>query len=470
MPDPAYGQTDVMHDPNYLAALLRRGPRDPQAQMAERQLEQLRFEEAHRQQLGEFEQRAEALRQQRETESARRGEAASEMEENRRARLQLATAAEEDRRSAAVDRLLGTSGLLEEQFGKQAPGIRKALVQQQLARSGVGPITIPPDPQAVEMARKAGKPVPQPTTIGGAPQPTAAAGQPSYEHEWVDPSGFLHGPMVHQEGPATIAPAEGQTLRELMAQGTMPPGYHVEGTGGNRYTYAKNPDTAAVPRMTGRVEYDPATRANYGVTAEGNRVVIGGGDPSVGALEGRGFVAGPTETRGGQRGSMVRDVREGGSFWAPSAMIARHPNWQQPLSPERSVAQAFAPENIRQGMGAPATGPLSPQRPAAPFAPPMSTTAAGGVNPYEPAVPGGGSVGGQALRGFANWMAQPPTGVPTGTTPETQPAFAGGRSALGALAAQFAPGALAQNPAAPNSPAQNPPPIRQPVPSPPPTQ
>src|SRR6266436_1142634 len=110
MPDLAYGQTDVMHDPNYLRAMLQNPRTRAQAEQALRQLE---FEGAHRQQLAEFGQRQTALETERSTRAQDREAALqsrrdqfTEAERGRTARAgelnQLRENTQADRRSAGL--------------------------------------------------------------------------------------------------------------------------------------------------------------------------------------------------------------------------------------------------------------------------------------------------------------------------------------------------------------------------------
>lgn len=85
MADQAYGQTDVMNDRNYLYTLLRRGPKDPMALLAQQRLDDLNKQETLNQQATEF-----GFRQKAADEATQsRKDALSEAEKGRTERSQV---------------------------------------------------------------------------------------------------------------------------------------------------------------------------------------------------------------------------------------------------------------------------------------------------------------------------------------------------------------------------------------------
>lgn len=161
MPDPAYGQTDVMHDPNYLRAMLAHNNPRIRAQ-AEAALQQLQAQEVHQQQLHEFQQRErdrnlahEENLGLRESESANRN---TQRDMQREGITADREAKGEDRRSAMLHTILSDP--------TANPAIKEAIQNHLLKQAGVQ-ATLPVDPKVAALARSKGLPEPTPQTIGG---------------------------------------------------------------------------------------------------------------------------------------------------------------------------------------------------------------------------------------------------------------------------------------------------------------
>jgi hypothetical protein len=174
-----YGQTDVMHDRNYLMALMRRGPHDPLAQTAKAQWELLNQQEAQQASLGATQANLEEQIRSRETGQALTREQIAQRDRETagyRADV-LAQRGQEmqDRESART--LASVQSLMEAYPGPEGQKRAQAVLNQYLAGRGITMPAAAPDAATVaaqQFAASQGKPV-----VGGAPTPTTPAAQPT---------------------------------------------------------------------------------------------------------------------------------------------------------------------------------------------------------------------------------------------------------------------------------------------------
>jgi hypothetical protein len=183
----AYGQTDVMNDPNYIRAMLQRNPHDPLRQAAEKNLEYLQHQQTLQQSERNLQENIAARRQTVEEGRADRAQRAGETAQyhqdqlNQRKAEQLQRAAEAGDRSA--QRVLAALPFINiMNYGKDAPAIQKKILDQFLSQQGV-PTTVTPTVDATTQAAQRaagalGKPVAQPAGQAPttAPQQTPRSG------------------------------------------------------------------------------------------------------------------------------------------------------------------------------------------------------------------------------------------------------------------------------------------------------
>ncbi len=191
----AYGQTDVMHDPNYLRSLLAHNNPRVRAQ-GEEGLRQLQAQEVHQQQLAEFQQREMDRNRAHDENLGLRQSEADSRGVQREAMAGDKEKAGEDRRAAMLHTILNDP--------TADPDMKKAIQGHLLKQAGVS-YTPTVDPKVAALARSKGIQAPTPQTVGGAPQGTAPVtspgtgvsapfGQPAVQRN-VD-AGHVVGPLA----------------------------------------------------------------------------------------------------------------------------------------------------------------------------------------------------------------------------------------------------------------------------------
>lgn len=190
----AYGQTDVMHDLNYIRSLL--GNPNPRLRaQGEAALRDLQARENQHEQLMQFQQR-EADRQA--AHEGNLGVREAGVENQRLAKEELnqrGQAAEGDRKTALMAHLLANPMALQNLQGNTPDAaINKAIVNKMLSDAGVS-VTMPTDPKLAAAAKLAGKPAPVGEVLGGGGQ------QPATQSTSL-PAGFAPG----NPGSPTVGP------------------------------------------------------------------------------------------------------------------------------------------------------------------------------------------------------------------------------------------------------------------------
>jgi hypothetical protein len=248
----AYGATDVMHDRNYLLALMRRGPRDPLAQAAEKQWALMDQQETQQAQLGATrENLAEQIRSREGAQAeniAQREQRAKETGDYRSDLLAQRAEEAKDRESA---RMLAVLPELITTYGPvEGPKRAKAIMDQFMAQHGVAaPAAGAPDATTAAAQRFAGKPVTEgaPPTAGGpavdqstgrhlTPQERTAAPPITFA-----PSGTVAAPtapaaippeLEYVRPPGTVGMINGRPAGDVIAEGALRTGVLPESESG----------------------------------------------------------------------------------------------------------------------------------------------------------------------------------------------------------------------------------------------
>ncbi len=207
----AHGQTDVMHDPNYLRSLLAHNNPRFRAQ-GEAGLKQLEADEASKDRLAQFQQReADRNRAHDENLGLRQSEA-----DNRGVQREAMAAEgknkDEDRRSAMLHTILNDP--------TAKPEIKEAIQNHLLKQAGVT-ATLPVDPKVAALARSKGMQAPAPQTVGGnAPATTASATTSP-----TTPTGAEGSPQLTAAGVSLGAPTPYPVLPNTPEQRFVPLGH-----------------------------------------------------------------------------------------------------------------------------------------------------------------------------------------------------------------------------------------------------
>ena len=249
--------------------------------------------------------------------------------------------AEVDRNTQALLTLAANPIALQD-FGNQAPAVRKAIVDKILSQQQIDVSKLAPDQKENALRQFAGKQAGAPGAAPAAPGGGAPAQAPA--GGGLDPFEML---AMQQLGGAG---GGGQPLNPVQDE-------------------AQAEAVRAMQRRealqgAGAVHYDPELQANVRTAADGSRFVVGAGDPSVGAVERSQFAPVPKGVLPGAGGTAFMNPSEGGS---------------QVLGAPVSPAAARYRE---EWMARNAMTPFGGARPTAPVAPPAMTAAEGGQQAF----------------------------------------------------------------------------------------
>src|SRR5215472_16414297 len=322
----AYGQTDVLHDPNYLMSMIKNpNPRIHAEGLA--RLQQLSSGEGRDERAAEFAERLRAQQGEQAENANIRRLRERDLQETRESRLADQEAVQKETRLQHLGNLIQNAS----QYGITDPAQLKAITDQFLMAHGIQPV-LSKEQMAQNEVTKAENvkrqargepalPLVQPPHMA-TEQPTSGAGSAATHpapqmtgYHWFAGTGGVSGGndagmnVTYDDGTTKWVPTgvpgeipqdraapnlSAQQLAALDRSQLAPPGSRIARGG-----------------------------VNYIADAQGVLRAAGAGDPSVGALEGPGFHAAPSQRGDG----FTVSSPHGGSFFAPASMVAHHPNW-----------------------------------------------------------------------------------------------------------------------------------------------